>query len=576
MPVTIDNKVPDPNEREQIDLEIQRVFEHAPQGWHVSILPADNNDNWELQVYSPSKREFSTTLLGTDGQHNSEFIRSTIERALQQSDRQSTSSSLSAAKDAIIQRSSSTAKDNILEKFRLFSGNSGGIESWLTRDTDEHVFARLSRIESEPLSKVQLNQLLLLAHEAGVSDGFFQYYWLSTPTHVYDVTSIPGFNQQSLKGSCIQSLQHLLWGLYRIYVDALLFFGNIRSGYRYLRPLSAADLENFYALRRIDTHAVKTRGPALPLVHIPKDDRYLISEMACKSYATPSQQDGLKAALLSSLRDHLSKAGGKISIKALLDGSYVKQRYTDVQEQFIFSADDILREEVSSVDELEAKYTAILQKFNAAREAALQNTKFYLSMVNDLDVYVATSMRSRQHFRTMADACEAIFSDAKLKGLQLRYFDPTLSAAEGHEDKGLIECLMVKCAKALVYCAGDKESYGKDAEAAMALSLGKPVIFYCDVSAKSRFYRDVHPLSRLIEFSSGVAVGALVASSTSEVSELLFRLFENKMEYELEHHKPGYFRLKEKLTGSVVRVQTDDMLLRETFWNYYHNRSPKL
>jgi Domain of unknown function DUF29 len=31
----------------------------------------------------------------------------------------------------------------------------------------------------------------------------------------------------------------------------------------------------------------------------------------------------------------------------------------------------------------------------------------------------------------------------------------------------------------LVYCAGQRESYGKDAEAAMALSLGKPVIFYC-------------------------------------------------------------------------------------------------
>jgi hypothetical protein len=30
--------------------------------------------------------------------------------------------------------------------------------------------------------------------------------------------------------------------------------------------------------------------------------------------------------------------------------------------------------------------------------------------------------------------------------------------------------------------------------------------------------------------------------------------------------------LKEKLTGSVVRVQTSDTLLRETFWNYYHNR----
>jgi hypothetical protein len=82
-----------------------------------------------------------------------------------------------------------------------------------------------------------------------------------------------------------------------------------------------------------------------------------------------------------------------------------------------------------------------------------------------------------------------------------------LSAAAGHEDKGLIECLMVKCAKLLVYSEGERESYGKDAEAAMALRLGKPVIFYCDQEQRRRFYRDVHPLSRLIEFETGIAVG---------------------------------------------------------------------
>ena len=88
---------------------------------------------------------------------------------------------------------------------------------------------------------------------------------------------------------------------------------------------------------------------------------------------------------------------------------------------------------------------------------------------------------------------------------------------------------MVKCAKVLVYCAGEQESYGKDAEAAMALSLGKPVIFYCDSERRHRFYRDVHPLSRLIEFESGVAVGAMVTDSLEDVSELLYRIFENKM-----------------------------------------------
>ena len=106
----------------------------------------------------------------------------------------------------------------------------------------------------------------------------------------------------------------------------------------------------------------------------------------------------------------------------------------------------------------------------------------------------------------------------------------------------------------------------------MGLSLGKPVIFYCNQEQRRRFYRDVHPLSRLIEFQTGVAVGAMVTDKLSEVSELLVRVFENRMEYRLEQSKPGYLRLIEKLTGSAVRLQTSDRMLTETFWNHYHNR----
>ena len=225
---------------------------------------------------------------------------------------------------------------------------------------------------------------------------------------------------------------------------------------------------------------------------------------------------------------------------------------------------------VVSKQDLDVKYQRVAAKFSEARYAALDNTRYYLSMVSDLDVYVATSMRTRHDFRNMADTCEKIFSDERLTQMNLRYFDPTLSAARGHEDKGLIECLMVKCAKLLVYCAGEKESYGKDAEAAMALSLGKPVIFYCDQEQRGRFYREVHPLSRLIEFDTGVAVGAMVTDNLNEVSELIHRIFENQMIYELEQATPGYLRLKEQLTNSVVRLQTNDQLLAETFWNHYH------
>ena len=467
------------------------------------------------------------------------------------------------------------SRETILEEFKLFSLGTDGIGGWFTQQTDGRVFQRLEQIEENPLTKVQLNQLLAFGHEAPVSDDFFRYYWLKEPQeHPYEVSSLPGFDASWVDRSAITSLSHLKWGFYRLFIDALLYFGNVRTGYRILRSLHKDELKQFFSQRRFNSKDIRQRGPALPLEAIPKDDRYLISEMACKSYGDSPESPGeLKDALIIALREYkLRGGGGPIAIKRLIEGDIGSKQYAGRQTEFLFSADDVLEETVESEQDLEQKYDRVSRQFFKARDGALANSDYYLSMVNDLDVYVATSMRTRQDFRGMADVCEKIFADDKLQRLNLRYFDPTLSAAAGHEDKGLIECLMVKCTKALVYCAGERESWGKDAEAAMGLSLGKPVIFYCTEEQRTRFYREVHPLSRLIEFETGVAVGAMVTDTIADVSELLFRIFENKMEYELEHPKEGYLRVRERLTNSVVRIQTNNRMLSETFWNHYHNR----
>jgi hypothetical protein len=463
------------------------------------------------------------------------------------------------------------SKAEILQDFSLFSLPTGGIGSWLTGETHSDVFDRLGKIDEEPLSAVQLNQLLVMGHEAPVGDAFFRYYWLLAPEqHPYNVREIPGFSEQWLASNeVISSLDHLKWGLYRLYVDALLYFGNVRTAFRRLRDLPLAEITALLSSERYDTAAIKRRGPALPLKVIAKDSRYLISEMACKSYGDPGQSGDLRTVLLESYKAHAAAGNSTPTIRELLQNR-VPSTFQARQPEFIFSADEVLDEKVSSEADLAAKYGVIAAKFTDARNAALDNTRYYLSMLNDLDVYVATSMRTRQDFRNMAETCEKIFTDNRLKEMNLRYFDPTLSAAGGHEDKGLIECLMVKCAKVLVYSAGEKESYGKDAEAAMALSLGKPVIFYCDQQQRGRFYRDVHPLSRLIEFETGIAVGAMVTDTLEDVPNLLHRILENRMVYYLEQPKPGFLRLKEKLTDSVVRLQTNDQLLAETFWNHYH------
>lgn len=72
-----------------------------------------------------------------------------------------------------------------------------------------------------------------------------------------------------------------------------------------------------------------------------------------------------------------------------------------------------------------------------------------------------------------------------------------------------------------------------------------------------RFFRDIHSLSRLIDVGSGVPVGAMITNSIDLVVELLYRIFANEMEYDIEHDGDGYFRLTERLTKSVVRLQTN-------------------
>ena len=470
-------------------------------------------------------------------------------------------------------------KASIVAKFApLTFGSEPGIGTWLSNEMHELVSKRLQRIDQDPLTKVQFNQLLVVSQAASVSDGFFKYYWGATPRHTYDVTHLAGFRPEWIVESkqIIQNLDHLYWGLNRLFIDGLLYFGNVRAGFASLRSMSWDEVMAFFDAKRFDTAAIVSRGPALVLNSISRDDRYLISEMACKTFGEfPETREAAFQMLENAWDKHAATGGGTIDFRDLLKRYVISHSN---EEQMLLTYDDVSDTKISSKSEVRQRFDFVISKFLDARTKAIQNTEYYLSMVNDLDVYVATSMRSRKNFRDMADACEHIFNDAKLKKLHLRYFDPTLSAAKGHEDKGLIECLMVKCAKVLVYCEGEKESYGKDAEAAMALSLGKPVIFFCDHGKKTNFYRDVHPLSRLIDFRSGVAVGAIVSDDVAQVADLIARIFENRMEYRVEHHasRPNFLKLVECETNSVVRLQTDDELITKTFWNNYHNRAPRL
>jgi len=460
-------------------------------------------------------------------------------------------------------------KQDIINYFSDISyENSTGIEMFLSAKSQDSVYTRLSEIEEEPISFRQLKQMFVLNGHQGFTSDFFHYYWTAKQIdkHPYDVTKVEGYDNEYKVISNINSLKQLKWGLYRVYIDSLLFFGDVNFGYSHFCRLNNSELCAYFYEK---CYEMRERGKPLEFESIEKEDRYLISEMACKTYETDADSaESLLQLLIKNYNVASSKGRKRISIRELLNGEFAKE---DNKLQFEFATEDIKDEEVESETEIREKYKIVAEKFISARNNALRNTDYYLSLINDLDVYVATSMRSKKDFIEMANNTESIFKNPKIKELHLRYFDPTISAAKCHEDKGLIECLMVKCAKALIYTAGEKESYGKDAEAAMALSSGKPVIFFCPKQKDWNFYANIHPLTKLVDFNTGVANGAMVAKDIPQVVKLLDRIFNNNMEYKIEQEN-GYFKLIEKTTNSVVRIQTNHKLLTKSFWNYYHNK----
>ena len=464
-------------------------------------------------------------------------------------------------------------KERLVRTLSLFFPGSfpGGT---LKNPDAEQIITRLLKLKEDPIDVTPFNQLLHLVHEAGCTRGFFRYYFLTVPhNHSYPVHKVTE-HLPALDERGISSLEQLEWGLRRFCTDALLYFGSIRSAYRSFRRMAFEELEDHFGSRRVPSDLLASRGKVLPFKKIPVEDRYLIAELACKAYSSPSAEGRL---LIENLlvEAHRKQGSQRLRASMLFDkDSALAQEDPQTQLMLDFAADEFRDEYLEDEGDIHGWIAKIYQRFEKARQLALDNSRLFLSLVNELDVYVATSMRTRDDFRNMARDCDYIFNQPQLTRFKLRYFDPTISAAEGHEDKGLIECLMVKCSRALLYFAGTGDSFGKDAEVAMAMSLGRPVVILCpdDVKGQQRekVFRDTHPLSRLIQFETGVACGAMVTQNRDIATRLLERVFDNALEYDLEHDGKGYFRLKERLTKSVVRLQTSDRQLRETFWNYYH------
>jgi hypothetical protein len=291
--------------------------------------------------------------------------------------------------------------------------------------TTEQLVQLLERLTGEPVPQTNLLETLELSiGPGGKGLGYSQLNellllaGLDRVTHAFFAYLLDGTTDYKV-GSAFESIDALDAGIVRFRTTALLAYGNVKFAFKSLsqdEDLLRRDLD---ALQPVGTEAFEARhDPLLPLSVIAPEDAYLTGYLI---------ESDLKARLDSNPDD-----------KAAM--------------------------------ELETRRSEIVK-------IALRNQAAYLAS-DHLDVYVATSMRTRHEFLTVGRLVAQIFDHESLKPLKLRLFDPTQAYCSNRIDKGLAEALMLRRASCTIYLAQETDTLGKDSELASTLAQGKPVIAF--------------------------------------------------------------------------------------------------
>ncbi|HIE14164.1 TPA: hypothetical protein EYP70_02715 [Candidatus Bathyarchaeota archaeon] len=274
----------------------------------------------------------------------------------------------------------------------------------------------------------------------------------------------------------------------------MLEFGNFYYGYRKLRDIDPYPIISKYFSsdeekeKLIEHHRRMRTIPAFE--DIPVGKRYCLGYLASKE---SKDINGYREKLIKVLEEGIKKGvkdpeelrkiaqnmgyteWDEIVIRSAIEHStdllwwgtlfagYSKLRY----DSFLM----LLQDAKNACEELNP------QHIEKVREMGRRNTYAYLS-TSDIDIYFATSMRKGLDFVSNARFLEEVIGTLKEGRLNLLYFDPTQSYLDDRIQKGLIESIMIKRCKIVVYNAQEQETFGKDAEAGIGLAHQKSVIIY--------------------------------------------------------------------------------------------------
>lgn len=132
--------------------------------------------------------------------------------------------------------------------------------------------------------------------------------------------------------------------------------------------------------------------------------------------------------------------------------------------------------------------------------------------------------------------------------------------------------LMAYCDKRIWRSIVDEQ-----AVAALRTELGHDLETFCRIVASSekavydkraKTLKESHPLALQVNLDTGVANGVLVVRTISDCASLLRAMLLSSMDFFIEE-ADGMWHLKERISGCIYRVVTNDRKLNNCFWNFY-------
>lgn len=459
---------------------------------------------------------------------------------------------------------------NLRKSLEKLVGQPGTIQTPLP----ETALRLLSKKKALGLGHSQLNELLLLLGFDRVARGFFQYLVDGTTNYQPNAT--------------ISSPAALDEGIERFRKLGLLFFGNVKFAFKTLSIDHNLLTEYVLRLEPVEHEYYKSRhDPIHPICVIPGAETYYLGYIVERE---------LKKRLKSDPNDVTAQSEEQIRLATIAQGAanhiaYLVSDHLDVYvatsmrerheymavsrlTQQIFESPELKKLKLRWFDPTQAHCVDRIDKgLSEALMLRRAQCTIYLAQESD------TLGKDSELASTLAQGKTVIAYVPKVD----KYYVSTLLEelkrdAPGDNDHSIILSQLQRFDPSAPWKDKNVRDWIDD-PSSMNIKLAKKrleekIADHYDSRAKT--LKESHPLGIQVNLETGVANGVLVVRTVKECVQLVHRIVTRTLEFELTESRSegsGYTALREKISGCVYRVVTNDVLLTNAFWNFYFDPS---